>query len=435
MRMCKAKKLCNLCSYRLSIGGLVIFLLTFNLISSMSCRAEDNDADGMDDSWEIANRLDPEENDAPLDPDKDNLTNIYEFLSGTNPNEKDTDRDGLDDGYEVNIAKTNPKNIDTDFDGINDCAEVLTYLTNPLSNDTDYDGLEDMIEISRGTNPRVKDTDGDGILDSDEILTDPLSFDTDLDNLNDLDEIKYRTSANHADSDGDGLKDGDEVLIIGSDPLLYDSDSDGLSDSYEVEIGLNPNSKDSDAGGLDDSSELRYGLDPKNAFDDSTVNVIRFLPIVLSILAVCIALGVLFFVIIQIRKSIRKMDSMLMDSKSKIEKEEGKENGMKISQDGKESKQIELQKDLFDMQKCKSQVAITDDTPDLIGHKRVDTPKEEKPILILDFKKNEDLESERVQYLEEHMRMMPKPKSEMRSADDIRDLSVEDILNLKVEKK
>jgi len=89
----------------------------------MSCRAEDNDADGMDDCWEIANSLDPEENDAPLDPDKDNLTNIYEFLSGTDPNEKDTDRDGLDDGYEVNIAKTNPKNIDTAWT----CVHVATY--------------------------------------------------------------------------------------------------------------------------------------------------------------------------------------------------------------------------------------------------------------------------------------------------------------------
>jgi len=51
---------------------------------------EDLDGDGLSDSWEILNGLDPSLNgDELLDPDDDGLTNLDEFLSGTDPHSFD----------------------------------------------------------------------------------------------------------------------------------------------------------------------------------------------------------------------------------------------------------------------------------------------------------------------------------------------------------
>jgi len=45
----------------------------------------DSDGDGMTDAWEIANGLDPNVNDADLDPDGDCISNYDEFVMGLNP--------------------------------------------------------------------------------------------------------------------------------------------------------------------------------------------------------------------------------------------------------------------------------------------------------------------------------------------------------------
>lgn len=48
----------------------------------------DNDGDGMPDSWELANQLNPESGaDATADADGDGVTNLAEYLGGTNPND------------------------------------------------------------------------------------------------------------------------------------------------------------------------------------------------------------------------------------------------------------------------------------------------------------------------------------------------------------
>ena len=66
--------------FLITIGALVVFPLT--------CKGgggKDTDGEGMPDEWEIAHGLDPTVNDALLDLDRDGVTNLEEYLAGTDP--------------------------------------------------------------------------------------------------------------------------------------------------------------------------------------------------------------------------------------------------------------------------------------------------------------------------------------------------------------
>ncbi len=84
----------------------------------------------------------------PVDSDGDGLTDEYELMIGTDPNNSDTDGDGLKDGEEVEGYNTNPLNPDSDYDGLKDGEEVLKYKTDPLDPDTDKGGVSDGHEVN-----------------------------------------------------------------------------------------------------------------------------------------------------------------------------------------------------------------------------------------------------------------------------------------------
>jgi hypothetical protein len=75
----------------------------------------DDDNDGMTDSYETSNGLNPLVNDTAGDLDNDGLTNFLELQSGNSPQNRDSDSDGMSDGWEyhnfaVNKAKIVPSN-------------------------------------------------------------------------------------------------------------------------------------------------------------------------------------------------------------------------------------------------------------------------------------------------------------------------------------
>ncbi len=67
----------------------------------------DSDSDGLPDYWEQQYGFDILVNNANEDPDQDGLTNLEEYLLGTNPSNYDTDNDGYSDGEEI-VEGTDP---------------------------------------------------------------------------------------------------------------------------------------------------------------------------------------------------------------------------------------------------------------------------------------------------------------------------------------
>ncbi|MDP6858669.1 MAG: hypothetical protein QF426_02505, partial [Verrucomicrobiales bacterium] len=118
--------------------------------SPIGATQEDEDGDGLPDSWEEKYGVDDPEG----DDDNDGLTNIEEYELRTKPDKADSDEDGLSDKAEIEEHETNPLNPDADKDGLLDGAEIAAG-TDPDNRDTDGDGISDFNEIQDGTDPLV----------------------------------------------------------------------------------------------------------------------------------------------------------------------------------------------------------------------------------------------------------------------------------------
>jgi hypothetical protein len=119
----------------------------------------------MPDDWETEHGLNPgDPADAAGDLDKDGLTNLQEYLAGSDPRNPDTDGDGIPDGWEVahglRVYEPADANADADQDGLTNLEEYRAG-TNPQNPDTDGDGLPDGMEVREtGTNPLVSEIKG-----------------------------------------------------------------------------------------------------------------------------------------------------------------------------------------------------------------------------------------------------------------------------------
>ena len=140
-----------------------ISLLTEHTQSTVTINDNDMDNDGMDDQWELAHSLSPDDStDAGEDLDGDGLTNLEEFLLGSNPTTVDTDADGVNDNLDVDpLNNKRWTNTDTDGDGFTDDVEtVLGFDINNAQDawlDEDGDHSPVILERMLGMNETVKD--------------------------------------------------------------------------------------------------------------------------------------------------------------------------------------------------------------------------------------------------------------------------------------
>ncbi|WP_111979561.1 putative Ig domain-containing protein [Algibacillus agarilyticus] len=267
----------------------------------------DSDRDGIPMEWEYRYAFLADDNhlDGALDEDGDGLSNVAEFLAGTDPELSDSDHDGVDDGYD--IAPNNPVyKHDFDNDGIPNAWEVLhgsnDYDGNDATADMDGDGLTTLEEFLAGTHPAVADSDGDGVNDHDDFApTDPVySLDTDKDGIpavwealfglsdtdsqdatgdsdadgfNNIAEFLAGTDPTKADTDGDGVVDGSDFAPLNS-AYQYDVDNDGLPYAWEEQYGFsdisaNDSFTDTDSDGLNNVAEFAIGTNPVEADTDN----------------------------------------------------------------------------------------------------------------------------------------------------------------------
>jgi hypothetical protein len=232
----------------------------------------DDDADGVSNINEWLNGSDPTVKDERYgfnnteahleDSDNDGLTDQLELAIGINPYDPDSDNDHSNDGAELRLGSL-PFTIDTDDDNLTDGFE-LEWGSNPVMVDSDMDNLQDLEEFF--TNATRPDSNKNLILDGDELY----AHDVDRDGLSNLLELDASdgniTDPTNPDTDFDGLYDGQEDANKngrreGNDPTDKKSDwgSGGETDPLDM---------DTDGGWVPDGIEVNFGRDPLNPEDD-----------------------------------------------------------------------------------------------------------------------------------------------------------------------
>ena len=214
---------------------------------------------------------------SPQDTDGDGLTDSYEAVLGTDPEDPDTDGDGMPDGWEVQyeLDPLNPADaaLDTDGDGLVNLNEYQ-FDAHPRSVDYDEDLLDDYWEVMQGNKPAsaedafVASNYRNGLTNFQQ--ANDLSPDADNDGLSALAETRWETLPANSDTDGDGLPDGYEVnngLSPVADSAQQDADRDGISNLEEYQLGLLPWDYDTDNDGLGDGWEIQYAINPRSLLD------------------------------------------------------------------------------------------------------------------------------------------------------------------------
>lgn len=227
---------------------------------------QDSDGDGIPDWYELQYGLNVSVDDAGISADTDTLSNLEEYLLGSNPNLADSDGDGWNDDYEVNTSGTSASLADSDQDGILDALEG-GYGTNPLNTDSDGDGTSDGAEVAAGTNPLdpgsfpIIDADNDGVGDHiDNCLGVANSSQSDLDS----DGIG---DACDDDIDGDGIANQNDNAPLVANPGQEDGDLDGIGDVGDnCPTNHNPDQADNDSDGIGDPCDADDDNDGVNDY-------------------------------------------------------------------------------------------------------------------------------------------------------------------------
>ena len=225
----------------------------------------DSDNDGYDDIIEgvgdvdcdtFPNYVDADDSDGPCgDIDEDGLTNEFEEIIGSNPENSDSDGDGVSDDVELGSG-VNPQDTDSDniidiLDPDDDGDTLTTRFERDRCNHGPMLGLVPIQNsslqlnlICRSSNSAI-DSDGDGIPD----YLDENS-DSDFLNPNPYDEFTDYEEAQFTIDDLDG-----DLIPNVYDPNDFDGpdgdpDLDGLTNEEEAFIGTNPYDDDSDDDNL-----------------------------------------------------------------------------------------------------------------------------------------------------------------------------------------
>jgi MYXO-CTERM domain-containing protein len=196
----------------------------------------DADMDGLPDTWETDNGLDP----TTADSDGDTISDFEEVggdltapadtdMDGTlDALDDDSDEDGISDADEAGDDDLTTAPVDTDMDGTPDYQDLD-------SDDDTVSDADDNCRLLANTDQADVDMDGEG---------DVCDDDPDADGLTTEEELALGTDPANADSDGDGIPDGVEVGGDASAPV--DTDMDGTIDALD---------DDSDGDGISDADE------------------------------------------------------------------------------------------------------------------------------------------------------------------------------------
>ncbi|MFH0820215.1 MAG: S-layer homology domain-containing protein, partial [Candidatus Peregrinibacteria bacterium] len=194
------------------------------LLNVRECTNVDTDKDGLPDSFEAPNNLNPfAPGDQTSDADGDGLTAAQEFALGTDPNNPDTDGDGIPDGEDPTPGRMPPTAISGALPTgaqarLTDEGQVCPCGNNPNQNDTDADGFIDACD---------SDVDADAtdnalcLFDASGLLNQQLVSES-------TDNCIFIPNPDQADGDGNHV--GDVCELVDLCPTIPE-DLDGVDDA------------------------------------------------------------------------------------------------------------------------------------------------------------------------------------------------------------